>query len=288
MTLAVTLLGNCLVGYTINRVTLFALILSLGLLVDDPIVDVENIHRHFRLRTHPPREATLVAVDEVRPPTILATFTVIVSFLPMLFVTGMMGPYMRPMPFNVPLAMLVSLLVAFTVTPWAAYRLLRHEYDAATPGAEEAQAVRDLSGAGIMMSVAWTAGGARWLFLVAWSARFVGSVLLVVSAWCRSRCCPFDNKNEFQLVIDMPEGHAAGSDGRGRARLRGLLSERVRGDRFRVVQRDCPLRSISTAWSGTTTCGARPRSGRHPRSISFPRMRGRRRVLAPSPCGSGR
>ena len=135
MTLAVTLLGNLLVGYTINRVTLFALILSLGLLVDDPIVDVENIHRHFRLRTHPPREATLVAVDEVRPPTILATFTVIVSFLPMLFVGGMMGPYMRPMPFNVPLAMLVSLLVAFTVTPWAAYRLLRHEYDEATPPA---------------------------------------------------------------------------------------------------------------------------------------------------------
>ena len=91
VTLAVTLAGNLLAGYSINRVTLFALILSLGLLVDDPIVDVENIHRHFRLRTHPPREATLVAVDEVRPPTILATFAVILSFIPMLFVTGMMG-----------------------------------------------------------------------------------------------------------------------------------------------------------------------------------------------------
>ena len=109
LTLAITLTGNLLFGYTINRVTLFALILSLGLLVDDPIIDVENIHRHFQLREHPPLEATLVAVDEVRAPTILATFTVIISFIPLYFVTGMMGPYMRPMPLNVPLAMLMSL-----------------------------------------------------------------------------------------------------------------------------------------------------------------------------------
>ena len=109
LTLAITLTGNMLFGYTINRVTLFALILSLGLLVDDPIIDVENIHRHFQLREHPPLEATLLAVDEVRAPTILATFTVIISFIPLYFVTGMMGPYMRPMPLNVPLAMLMSL-----------------------------------------------------------------------------------------------------------------------------------------------------------------------------------
>ncbi len=108
--------------------TLFALILSLGLLVDDPIIDVENIHRHFQLREHPPLEATLVAVDEVRAPTILATFTVIISFIPMYFVTGMMGPYMRPMPLNVPLAMLMSLAIAFTVTPWATYHFLKKEY----------------------------------------------------------------------------------------------------------------------------------------------------------------
>ncbi len=96
ITLAVTLLANMLVGYSINRVTLFALILSLGLLVDDPIVDVENIHRHFRLRTHPPLDATLLAVDEVRPPTIMATLAVIVSFLPLFFITGMMGPVHAP------------------------------------------------------------------------------------------------------------------------------------------------------------------------------------------------
>ncbi|HEY9073275.1 MAG TPA: efflux RND transporter permease subunit, partial [Desulfobaccales bacterium] len=128
LTLAITLAGNMLFGYTINRVTLFALILSLGLLVDDPIIDVENIHRHFQLREHPPLEATLVAVDEVRAPTILATFTVIISFLPLYFVTGMMGPYMRPMPLNVPLAMLMSLFIAFTVTPWATYHFLKSDY----------------------------------------------------------------------------------------------------------------------------------------------------------------
>ena len=104
MTLAVTLLANMLVGYSINRVTLFALILSLGLLVDDPIVDVENIHRHFKLKKHPPLDATLLAVDEVRPPTILATLAVIASFIPLFFITGMMGPYMRPMALNVPIA----------------------------------------------------------------------------------------------------------------------------------------------------------------------------------------
>ncbi len=129
MTLAITLLANLLVGYTINRVTLFALILSLGLLVDDPIVDVENIHRHFKLKTHPPLDATLLAVDEVRPPTILATLAVIASFIPLFFITGMMGPYMRPMALNVPVAMIMSLVVAFTVTPWATYHALRREYD---------------------------------------------------------------------------------------------------------------------------------------------------------------
>jgi multidrug efflux pump subunit AcrB len=115
-------------GYTINRVTLFALVLALGLLVDDPIVDVENIYRHFKMRKEPPRDAVLTAVDEVRPPVILATLAVILSFLPMLFITGMMGPYMRPMAINLPLTMIMSLLVAFTVTPWMTYHVLKGEY----------------------------------------------------------------------------------------------------------------------------------------------------------------
>ena len=120
-----TLAINLLAGFTINRVTLFALILSLGLLVDDPIVDVENISRHFALRRKATRRIVLEAVAEIRPPLISATLAVIVSFLPMFFITGMMGPYMRPMALNVPVAMLMSMLVAFTITPWLSYHVLR-------------------------------------------------------------------------------------------------------------------------------------------------------------------
>jgi multidrug efflux pump subunit AcrB len=205
MTLAVTLLVNFLFGYTINRVTLFALILSLGLLVDDPIVDVENIHRHFMMRTHPPLDSTILAVDEVRPPTILATFAVIASFLPMFFITGMMGPYMRPMAINVPVAMLMSLIIAFTVTPWATYHALRKEhgkegkaYDFKTgpiyrtyrrlllPFLESRRKTYGLLGAIVLA-----------LF---------GSISLVALGLVPMKMLPFDNKNEFLILVDMPEG----------------------------------------------------------------------------------
>ena len=126
-----TLAVNLMLGFTINRVTLFALILSLGLLVDDPIVDVENIARHFALRKKATRRIVLEAVAEIRPPLITATLAVIVSFLPMFFITGMMGPYMRPMALNVPVTMLMSMVVAFTITPWLAYHVLRRKYSAA-------------------------------------------------------------------------------------------------------------------------------------------------------------
>jgi multidrug efflux pump subunit AcrB len=125
-----TLAVNLMLGFTINRVTLFALILSLGLLVDDPIVDVENIVRHFVLRKKATRRIVLEAVAEIRPPLVTATLAVIVSFLPMFFITGMMGPYMRPMALNVPVTMLMSMLVAFTITPWMAYYVLRGKYSA--------------------------------------------------------------------------------------------------------------------------------------------------------------
>ena len=125
-----TLAVNLMLGFTINRVTLFALILSLGLLVDDPIVDVENIARHFALRKKATRRIVLEAVAEIRPPLITATLAVIVSFLPMFFITGMMGPYMRPMALNVPVTMLMSMVVAFTITPWLAYHVLRRKYSA--------------------------------------------------------------------------------------------------------------------------------------------------------------
>ena len=129
-----TLAVNLLFGYTINRVTRFALILALGLLVDDPIVDVENISRHFEQRRSASPDIVLEAVVEIRPPLISATLAVIVSFLPMFFITGMMGPYMAPMALNVPISMLMSMLVAFTITPWLSYHVLkRRAYAHAAP-----------------------------------------------------------------------------------------------------------------------------------------------------------
>jgi multidrug efflux pump subunit AcrB len=136
ITFALTLLVNYLAGYSINRVTLFALTLALGLVVDDPIVDVENIHRHLAMKSKSTFKAVLDAVNEVRPPIILATLAVMVSFLPMFFITGMMGPYMRPMALNVPLSMFMSLVVAFTVTPWLSYLVLRKKYDKQQADAE--------------------------------------------------------------------------------------------------------------------------------------------------------
>ena len=125
MTLALTLASSYLFGYTLNRVTLFALIFAIGILVDDAIVVVENIHRHYQLGWSEPRHATIYATDEVGNPTILATFTVIGALLPLAFVSGLMGPYMRPIPINASAAMLFSLLVAFVVSPWLTYRLFR-------------------------------------------------------------------------------------------------------------------------------------------------------------------
>ncbi|MEN9681651.1 MAG: hypothetical protein RLZZ627_1544 [Pseudomonadota bacterium] len=204
MTLGVTLLCDLVFGYTINRVTLFALILSLGLLVDDPIVDVENIFRHFQLRKEPPLDAALTAIEEVRPPTIFATFTVIVSFLPMFYITGMMGPYMAPMAFNVPVAMLMSLLVAFTVTPWATYHILKSEYGKGEHEDPRASMLWIFYEKTLrpMMTVPGKARNFLLMVLVA----FVLSALLAVFRVVPLKLLPFDNKNELQIVIDMPKG----------------------------------------------------------------------------------
>lgn len=234
VTLAVTLLGNYAAGYTINRVTLFALILSLGLLVDDPIVNLENIHRHFRLATHPPRLATLIAVDEVLTPTIMATFAVMVSFIPMLFVTGMMGPYMRPMPLNVPLAMLMSLLVSLTITPWAAYHLLHHGPAASkagaaahggTGGAAEGATVRRWYRR--LVRPLLQSRRRAWLFLGAMGGALVFSILLVVTGLVPVKMLPFDNKNELNLVIDMPAGTPLEATNAAAERFGALLARQA-------------------------------------------------------------
>ena len=209
ITFALTLLVNYLAGYTINRVTLFALTLALGLVVDDPVVDVENIYRHLRMRKERPLQAVLSAVNEVRPPIILATLAVIVSFIPMFFITGMMGPYMRPMALNVPLAMLMSLMVAFTITPWMSYHLLKGHYEHPAKGEDEpidlhkTLIYRIYNGTlGPLLSSRLLAA----LLLATTGLLFLGAIGLVMARKVPLKMLPFDNKNEFQLVVDMPEG----------------------------------------------------------------------------------
>ncbi|MDQ7782055.1 MAG: efflux RND transporter permease subunit [Desulfomonilaceae bacterium] len=205
MTLSVTLMFNLLAGYSINRVTLFALILSLGLLVDDPIVDVENIHRHFRKKEHPPLDATLLAVDEIRPPTILATLAVIVSFVPLFFITGMMGPYMSPMAFNVPIAMIMSLVIAFTVTPWATYRALKAEYDKPhEPYDFKTSAVYKAYRR--IITPFLESRGRSGLFLGGVFVALIVSVSLIFFNLVPVKMLPFDNKSELLVLVDMPEG----------------------------------------------------------------------------------
>ena len=206
ITFALTLLINWLAGYTINRVTLFALILALGLVVDDPIVDVENIFRHLKMRKQKPLEAVLTAVNEVRPPIILATLAVIVSFIPMLFITGMMGPYMRPMALNVPLAMLMSLVVAFTITPWMSYHVLKGEYGRreGKPYVLEDSLVYRAYRAVIEPML--ERRPARWTLLGVMVVLFGFSCWLAMDRRVPLKMLPFDNKNELQVVVDMPEG----------------------------------------------------------------------------------
>ena len=203
---SLTLLVNYAFGYTINRVTLFALVLALGLLVDDPIVDVENIYRHFRMKKEPPRDAVLSAVDEVRPPVILATMAVILSFLPMLFITGMMGPYMRPMAINLPLAMVMSLLVSFTITPWMSYHILKGEYGKG--GHEEfvLEKSRTYRIYSRLLDPFLASRRKAWLLVGGVVLLLLGSMAMPVLGLVPMKMLPFDNKNEFQLVVDLAEG----------------------------------------------------------------------------------
>ncbi len=206
VTLALTLLIYYVAGYTLNRVTLFALIFSIGILVDDAIVVVENIHRHMTLRKLPPLQAAVFAVDEVGNPTILATFTVIAAILPMAFVTGLMGPYMRPIPVGASFAMLISLLVAFVVSPWLAFRLLRGE--AARP-ADAENAAPEGTGARAyrrLMEPLLRRPAYRWGMLGGVAVLLLLSVALVPLEFVTVKMLPFDNKSEMQVVVDAPEG----------------------------------------------------------------------------------
>jgi len=208
ITFALTLMVNYWAGYTINRVTLFALILSLGLVVDDPVVDIENIYRHMRMRREPPLQAIRTAVNEVRPPILLATLAVIVSFLPMYLITGMMGPYMSPMALNVPVAMLMSMAVAFMVTPWLSYRVLRghvgHDADAAPPPPlQESWTYRTYA---TLLGPFLRRGLWFWSFILAVVALFAFAAALPAMRLVPLKLLPFDNKSELQILVNPPEG----------------------------------------------------------------------------------
>ncbi len=206
ITYALTLMVNLLAGYTINRVTLFALILALGLLVDDPIVAVENIYRHLLRRRLPPDQAIQNAMSEVMPPVILATLSVIVAFLPMFFISGMMGPYMRPMALNVPLAMLSSLLVSFTVTPWVSKIMLAGKGLGSGHGVDDddvSSTATYRAYARVMRPFVDSRSASRVLLLV--MAVLFGGAIWMALAVVPLKMLPFDNKNEFQVVLDMPE-----------------------------------------------------------------------------------
>ncbi|HSD65118.1 MAG TPA: efflux RND transporter permease subunit, partial [Vicinamibacteria bacterium] len=205
VTLALTLFIYFLAGYTLNRVTLFALIFSIGILVDDAIVVVENIERHYREKRGQPLLRTAIeAVDEVGNPTILATFTVIAAILPMAFVRGLMGPYMRPIPTGASAAMLFSLAIAFMVTPWAAYRLLKGVDVHAGHERASSSAIARLYRR--VMNALVARPSLRWPFLGAVVVVLLLAMATVGVGLVKVKMLPFDNKSEFQVLIDHPEG----------------------------------------------------------------------------------
>lgn len=211
VTFALTLFAYYFLGYTLNRITLFALVFVTGIVVDDSIVIAENMHRHFKMKKLPPLQAALYAINEVGNPTILATLTVIAAVLPMAFVSGMMGPYMSPMPIGASIAMIFSLLVALTLTPYFGYLFLRHK-DKKGEEHESEEKETDLHETKIYKLYAkivtpfLESRKRRWTFMIGLTVVLLGSFVLFYTKSVPVKMLPFDNKNEFQVVIDMPEG----------------------------------------------------------------------------------
>ncbi|MEQ8928034.1 MAG: efflux RND transporter permease subunit [Fulvivirga sp.] len=208
LTFALTLFSYYMLGYTLNRITLFALVFVVGIVVDDSIIIAENMHRHFKSKRLPFAQAAIYAINEVGNPTILATFTVIAAILPMAFVSGMMGPYMSPMPIGASIAMMLSLFVALTVTPYLGYYLLREKEKHGNEGTPEGH-----HGHGWIYRVYnklekpfLESATKRWVMLGITVILLLGSVATFFTKTVAVKMLPFDNKNEFQVVIDMPEG----------------------------------------------------------------------------------
>jgi multidrug efflux pump subunit AcrB len=209
ITFALTLLSYYLLDYTLNRITLFALVFVTGIVVDDSIIIAENMHRHFKMKRLPLKQAALYAINEVGNPTILATFTVIASVLPMAFVSGLMGPYMAPMPIGASIAMILSLFVALTITPYLGYIFLKEKDK---KGAKKKKEAKNLEETFIykiynrLESPLIENSKIRWIFLGGTFFVLFATMGLFFNNSVAVKMLPFDNKNEFQVVIDMPEG----------------------------------------------------------------------------------
>ncbi len=214
VTLALTLAASYFFGYTLNRVSLFALVFSIGILVDDAIVVVENIHRHIKLKWAGAKRTTVFAVDEVGNPTILATFAIISALLPLAFVRGLMGPYMRPIPINASAAMLFSLVVAFTISPWMAYRLFRKESKGGNnePNGELPEDAELPKENKISKLYSWIMDPMikrsmlRYVFLAGVATLLIFAIGTVAVGFTTVKMLPHDNKSELQVMIDAPEG----------------------------------------------------------------------------------
>ena len=210
VTFALTLFSYYAMDYTLNRITLFALVFITGIVVDDSIIIAENMHRHFKMKKLPPLQAAIYAINEVGNPTILATFTVVAAVLPMAFVSGMMGPYMSPMPIGASIAMMLSLIVALTLTPYLGYIFLRekehkgiHHEESKPLRLEDSRIYKIYKGTiNPLLESRWK----RWTFILSIVAILLGSMMLFYTKSVALKMLPFDNKNEFQVVIDMPEG----------------------------------------------------------------------------------
>lgn len=196
-------------GYTINRVTLFALILSLGLLVDDPITGIDNIQRFLKKRCTDPAQNTvtkiLAGVAEIKIPLIMSTITIILAFIPLAFISGMMGPYMAPMAFNVPISVGVSTLVAFLVTPWLAKKILKTSPANANTSADEENASPLYNFYHKLLTPLFASRRRSKILLWSVLVLFLVAAILPMMRWVPLKLLPFDNKNEVQVIIDMPE-----------------------------------------------------------------------------------
>ena len=217
VTFALTLFSYYFMDYTLNRITLFALVFVTGIVVDDSIIIAENMHRHFKMKRLPFKQAAIYAINEVGNPTILATFTVIAAVLPMAFVSGLMGPYMSPMPIGASIAMLISLFVALTITPYLGYIFLREkdkktENEAGDKKSEENRKEQSLENSKIFVFYKKTIDPLldnKWYRMAFFGINIfmlLGAMAMFMTKAVAVKMLPFDNKNEFQVIIDMPEG----------------------------------------------------------------------------------